>query len=88
VTPGKSGGGGVYPSGGAAGGEFWDGGAAEREKGRERGGTDRWAATQCQASVPLTGGFDLSADRGQSGARRADARGPAREGTEVGRLDE
>jgi hypothetical protein len=37
VTPGKSGGGGAYPSGGAAGGEFRDGGAAEREKGRERG---------------------------------------------------
>jgi hypothetical protein len=57
-------------------------------KRKGEGGTDRWAAAQCQAMVPLTGGFDLSADGGQSGARRADARGLAREGTEVGRLDE
>jgi hypothetical protein len=48
----------------------------------ERGGTDRWAAAQCRAAVPLTGGSGLSAGvaRGHAGAC-----GPAREGTEVSR---
>jgi hypothetical protein len=59
-----------------------------RGAGRHRGawprpvGADRWAAAQCRAAVPLTGGSGLSAGavRGRAGAC-----GPAREGTEVGR---
>jgi hypothetical protein len=32
---------------------------------KQRGGTDRWAATQCRAVVPLTGRSGLSAGAGQ-----------------------
>jgi hypothetical protein len=53
---------------------------------KQRGGTDRWVASQCRAAVPLTGGFGLSAGAGQRAGRSA--RGSAREGTEVGRLEE
>jgi hypothetical protein len=45
-------------------------------------GTDRWAATQCRAVVPLTGGSGLSTGAAR---RRAGACGLAREGAEVGR---
>jgi hypothetical protein len=41
---------------------------------KQRGGTDRWAATQCRAAVPLTGGSGLLAGAGQSEARCVDAR--------------
>jgi hypothetical protein len=57
----------------------------------ERGETsDGWAAAQCRAAVPLTGGAGLSAGVGRARARVrdcADARGPAREETETGRPD-
>jgi hypothetical protein len=43
------------------------------------GGTDRRAAAQCRAAVPLTGGSSLSVARG----RESRARGPAREGNGV-----
>jgi hypothetical protein len=39
------------------------GGATEREKGRDRG-ADRWAAAQCRAAVPLTGGSGMSVGTG------------------------
>jgi hypothetical protein len=46
----------------------------------ERGETsDGWAAPQCWAAVPLTGGASLLAGAG--------VHGPAREDTEMGRLD-
>jgi hypothetical protein len=51
----------------------------------------RPVAAQCQAAVSLTGGSGLSAGTGQRAGRGAwmrGARGPAREGTEVGCPDE
>jgi hypothetical protein len=46
---------------------------------KQRGGTDRWAATQCRAVVPLTGGSSLLAVRGRERrARRRVWAGPIR----------
>jgi hypothetical protein len=47
--------------------------ASRTERGREA--PDGWAAAQCRATVPLTGGLSLSAGAVES----AGARGPARE---------
>jgi hypothetical protein len=52
----------------------------------ERGGTDRWVAAHCRAALPQTGGSGLSAGTRQRAG--CGARGPAREGTKVGRPDE
>jgi hypothetical protein len=60
-------------------------GAWPRPVETERGETsDGWAAAQCRAAVPLTGGAGLSAGAGKARARVdgcADVRGPAREET-------
>jgi hypothetical protein len=53
----------------------------------ERGGELTGGSAQCRAAAPLTGGSGLSAFTGERGAWRAVARGPAREGKEMGRPD-